>query len=398
MLNVESTFAIQHLTFPSPVGANLEESSSLPSVTVARMQALAVPLLLLALLTTPESSAQPAVNVVPGRCAGCDRPYRLGRFQFVDAMHGWADGFFVVVSGNHISQYGTILHTNDGGKHWAMLKSVETYGVELDPAFWFTGSRGCIAWPVDYDAMGRFICTNDGGRRWRDLPVSLPGTLVHLRFFDSRHGVAAASTSDGARFDVTANGGLTWIDTAVDLAYPDALVFLNPRVGWIAGIRPHDDVIIPRVFSTIDGGETWHAATFPPSTIGNPHDLFFVDSERGWLILWNARKDNARNASVLLQTIDGGHSWKEAPIAAPGGGRLFFQAVRFLSPEVGFVFVTDAGGIAFALATRDGGRTWQKVHLPSVVQSCEIVKNEVWCSSGMDLFQLRPGEAMPASR
>ncbi len=119
----------------------------------------------------------------------------------------------------------------------------------------------------------------------------------------------------------------------------------------MAGVRSDDDNPRTRVFSTVDGGKNWRPATLP-SMAGDPHDLFFADSEQGWLVLWLRN----RGGSVLLQSEDGGRSWKETPIAVPGGERLFFDAVRFLSRDVGYI-LADAGGIASALATRDA-RGW----------------------------------------
>ncbi len=185
------------------------------SATVAVMHAVVFAFLLAALATLKN----PSMKVVHGHCTGCDRPYRLGRFQFVDTLHGWADGFFIADEGEHVTQYSTVLRTNDGGRHWTPVKSVMTYGVDAQPAFWFTGARGCIAGSFGDDETDRFICTNDRGHHWHDLPVTLSGTFVHLQFFDSRRAIGAASTIDGARFVATVDGGLTWKDTPMELSY-----------------------------------------------------------------------------------------------------------------------------------------------------------------------------------
>src|SRR4051812_18238193 len=157
------------------------------------------------------------VEIVHGRCVRCERPFQLGQIQFLDRLEAWAVGFVVSVSNGHISQYSSILHTTDGGLTWRALKSVDTYGVEVEPAFSFIDRRqGWIGWPRA-DGEDRLVRTQDRGRTWRNLHARPEGTPVHLRRFDSQLGVAALSTSKGARFAVTTNGGGKWTNQVIDL-------------------------------------------------------------------------------------------------------------------------------------------------------------------------------------
>ena len=71
--------------------------------------------------------------------------------------------------------------------------------------------------------------------------------------------------------------------------------------------------------------------------------------------------------------------------------------MRFLSPQIGFVFVTDGdilsesdvGKSAAVLWTSDGGTTWHQQPILSSVQSCTRVENEIWCGSKIDLMKFR---------
>jgi photosystem II stability/assembly factor-like uncharacterized protein len=326
-------------------------------------------------------------------------PFQLGQVQFIDALEGWAVGFVVSLSEIHLSQSSTILHTADGGMTWRPLESVETYGVDVEPAFCFIDKqRGWIAWQRP-DAEDRLIQTEDRGRRWRNLHARLEGTLVHLQLFDSRLGVAALSTSNGAHFAGTTNGGITWKDQPVDLPYPDVLLFLNRNIGWYGGSR-NASFFTPRLFLTNNGGESWREASFPENTHGIPHDLFFVRPEHGWLVLWNAGTRNA--GSALLESTDGGETWTVSRVSALVGADRRVNAVRFLSEKVGFVIVgeplaeSEESGIlspstdnAAVLSTVDGGETWQTLALPAAVQSCQVVGGEVWCTSRMDVLKIR---------
>src|SRR5689334_25257676 len=92
--------------------------------------------------------------VVHGHCLGCSYPYKLDQLQFVSRTEGWASAFEVVVSHDHVSQYGALLHTTDGGKTWRPVPGVETYGVEVDPAFWFVDAKnGWVTWPTTSEPL-----------------------------------------------------------------------------------------------------------------------------------------------------------------------------------------------------------------------------------------------------
>jgi photosystem II stability/assembly factor-like uncharacterized protein len=318
-----------------------------------------------------------AIAVVHGHCVHCLRPYKLGEMQFVGPANGWATAYYTAVSDGHVSQYTALVHTLDGGKHWRPVPDIETY--QIEPAFWFLDSKiGWVTWPevVREDYL---IRTRDGGRTWRNLRA--PGFRVHLRFFTERSGVGAESTSEGALFCSTTNGGIKWREQPVDLVYPDVFQFLNANIGWLGGVAPHsDDVFRPRILYTLDGGRTWSHSSMPAGIQGDPHDMFFVDQMHGWLILWNGIPTHT---NTLLRTVDGGQSWQQVPMS-----HQQLDAVRFLSDRTGFVFVAD-GDTGAVLSTTDGGETWQRQSLPSPIQSCTIVEDEIWCGAGMDLVKVK---------
>jgi len=332
-----------------------------------------------------------AIAIVHGQCVHCDRPYRLSDMQFLSRTDGWATAFYVAVTGEHVSQYGVVVHTTDGGKRWTQVPDVETYQVE--PAFSFFDSKsGWVSWPVASTAEVHLIRTRDGGRSWRNAHA--PGYLPHLRFFTERLGVATIATSEGARFALTTNGGADWEEQVMDIASTDVLQFLNRNVGWLAGTKTQNDEWLPRVFYTSNGGRSWSSASMPDGVRGEVHDMFFVDDMHGWLILWNG---GPKNLNTLLGTVDGGKRWQVDLHPEFQRSDRQLDAVRFLSPRIGFVFVTDGdilsesdvGKSAAVLWTSDGGSTWHQQPLPSSVQSCTKVENEIWCGSRIDLMKFR---------
>jgi photosystem II stability/assembly factor-like uncharacterized protein len=344
-------------------------------------------ILLIALATLWPQSSVPTLDWIKGRCVDCPPHYQLADFQFLTRTDGWASAFVVTVADGHVSQYSRVVHTTDAGHTWNAVNGVETYGVDVQPAFWFIDAReGWLAWPTTFEPLVHFRRTVDGGRTWRRLSSEFPGSPVHLRFFDARTGCVAVSTAEGPRFGTTATAGSTWQfggDPRVSrLGYPDVLFFLNPKSGWLGGRE---------LLRTSDGGASWQEGRLSINVGATFRDLFFLDANHGWAILW---KDET---STLIRTDDGGRTWNPTP-SQPSRTAGLLTAVRFLSPTSGVAFLRpleDAGagrpaGGGEMLTTADGGHTWQMHELPGVVQSCQIVFGEVWCTSGMNMIRIRP--------
>lgn len=347
-----------------------------------------IALLALATLLPQARSSEQPIGRVHGRCAECPPGYELGDFQFLTPAVGWADASVIAVANGHVSQYTRVVHTADGGRTWRAVHRVETYGVDIEPAFWFTTPQdGWLAWMTNNEPLNHFRRTLDGGRTWRTVSSDLPGLPVHLRFFDARTGCVAVSAIDGPRFGTTTTGGSAWLfrkDPLVSsLGYPDVLFFLNSKTGWLGGRT---------LLRTSDGGASWQDGRLPPDIGGQFQefrDLFFLDPDHGWAIGWN------EGTSVLIRTDDGGRTWirmAQQPSRAAG----LLDAVRFVSLTSGVAFlgpIEDAGGHlqgrAQMLTTADGGQSWQPHELPRAVQSCQVMSGEVWCTLGMDMIHVR---------
>lgn len=356
---------------------------------------VAIGALLVTATKSTQSSPSISVTIVAGRCVGCQHDYSLGRFAFVSANEGWSTAFAVHTDGGHVSQWSGVVHTRDSGRTWRSLRDVETYGVDGEPALSFFSTKlGWIGWFTPSDPMEHLQRTVDGGSRWTRLPTTGERHWVFLDFLDQASGYGVISTPGGPRFGRTRNGGVTWsVDdkTLPEIAYPDEMQFLNADVGWIAGSSKSGNAIAPALLRTVDGGTTWHEALFPVGLRGNARDLFFVDEQHGWMVVWNTPD------TAFVRTTDGGKTWTEQltwKAAAPASS---VYAVRFLSPTTGLLIAgpditsDDSGqrGHPAALITRDAGASWSRQDLPAPVASCETVAGEVWCGSGMGLLKIR---------
>lgn len=128
--------------------------------------------------------------------------------------------------------------------------------------------------------------------------------------------------------------------------------FLDENHGWMIA-APDDRNIL--LYSTSDGGQTWHEILTLPNEPGwFPYSLQFLDSQQGWIVVKEMTGSNF-SAGRLLRTLDGGKNW--LPLDLPIG-----EAVSFITPNAGWIVGGVSGKEIYR--TRDGGQTWSPVPLP----------------------------------
>ena len=86
-------------------------------------------------------------------------------------------------------------------------------------------------------------------------------------------------------------------------------------------------------------------------TDANPLDIGFVDSQNGFLI---------GTDRLILETNDGGSTWKERLLDIPSEGNFRMISIDFLENE-GWI----AGQPGLILHTNDGGKNWNRLDLGS---------------------------------
>jgi photosystem II stability/assembly factor-like uncharacterized protein len=121
-----------------------------------------------------------------------------------------------------------------------------------------------------------------------------------------------------------------------------AVHFADEQRGWAAG----DSGVVWR---TRDGGQSWEQMAGLRGVSVN--HLYFADAEAGWMIgqTRDANQNATRLQTVLLQTTDGGRTWKTQEV--PGIVR-----VQFVNAREGWA----VGDNAALLKTSDGGASWQR--------------------------------------
>jgi photosystem II stability/assembly factor-like uncharacterized protein len=294
---------------------------------------------------------------------------------FVDPQHGWAVG-----------DRGTILHTDDGGRHWHLQRS--GVACRLESVCFLDSQHGWAAGgyshPYTHTSTGVLLATRDGGRNWHHNTQLLLPALRRIRFFDRQHGWAIGCRS--AMFPsggfVTDDGGrsfrpLSGEKTAGWLAAD----FLDLNTGALAGRRGS--------VAMVRRGRV-QPAPFGELGLRNLRQLKLAAPVRGWLV---------GDGGLVMTTGDLGASWQTPPGGLPQEMARQFDfaalAVRgpkcwvagspgtrvFHSPDAGrtwssvatgaqvpihaLCFVDDehgwaVGALGTILATDDGGRSWRR--------------------------------------
>jgi len=147
----------------------------------------------------------------------------------------------------------------------------------------------------------------------------------------------------------------TWIRrTSGTMAWLHAVYFLDQNRGWVAGSSG-------TLLETIDGGQTWRKLL--PLTKDNLRDVYFADEKTGWLVAERDAlklKTNDEPQSYLLKTEDGGFSWRRVFLGGSGINARLVRAV-FADAERGWVF----GETGVVFATRDCGAHWIRQPSPT---------------------------------
>ena len=297
----------------------------------------------------------------------------LSGIFFVDHLNAWACGDF-----------GTILHTTDGGESWIEQERVtesrlqDIHFINTDIGFAVTGrgeilgtTNGGAEWEVQYNdeayylnavhtassetafavggghnisgTYGSIFFTNDRGETWQPIITEWDkGIMNDITFVDSLQGWACGL--DGV-IKHTTDGGVTWSDQTLDAEHIIQLLsFTDSEEGWAIGYGAPSSEYNVVLLKTIDGGDHWFMqSSFPYIT---PKKLSFVDNQRGWMIA----EEYPSNEVVLMATTDGGQNWEVQPLMTAGT----IQAGFFLGEGMDWL-VGDGGLMMFS---SDDGMNW----------------------------------------
>ena len=236
-------------------------------------------------------------------------------FRDVDAFD--AETAYLLAIGE--GERSRIYKTTDGGRNWTLQFQNRRAGAFYDcMAFWDKTRGLALSDPVD----GRFLVvrTEDGGRTWKEIEATgMPGALA------GEGGFAASGTC-----------------VATD----------GKSDAWFGTGGPSG----PRVFRSIDGGQTWVTSPAPLARgrTAGVFSLSFWNGLQGAAVGGDYTKEKEAEGNAAL-TLDGGRTWQA--VGAAGRPRGYRSCVAHLPGNDGLKLI--AVGPSGSDYSIDGGRTWQ---------------------------------------
>jgi hypothetical protein len=194
-------------------------------------------------------------------------------------------------------------------------------------------------------------------------------TINDFAFPSAQYGIAVGYIAEGKHEEpteiISIDGGERWTPSPLK-EMPVSLFFLNERLGWM--------VTTKGLWRTTEMGRNWVKLPKPP---GDLLRVCFTSEKDGYAV--GVKK-------LVLQTHDGGDSWKVVKEAADQPGDPQYSAyvwVAFADPKIGLITganmpprrfapyypdwldpaatlrMRDVPHLSYSLVTLDGGETWR---------------------------------------
>ncbi len=261
----------------------------------------------------------------------------------MDRLYGWAVGDF-----------GTIIHTSDGGDNWIVQDSKTENGI-VDVFFLNRNLGWASAWNYTNIPFSTLLLkTTDGGLNWTAEPYREDNLLTNaILYLDSLNGWMV---SDPHAIVRTNDGGITWehveIDT-VNLALFPVLSqqFFDEQYGFACGGRRDMAGV---TWKTSNDGDKWYPIRAEDAPADPIQEIHTIDS----LNVIGIGGDIEGSYGIdVIRTSDGGVFWEYETLIHRGVPYdLDFKS----DTEVWAPLGSDR---AFIVST-DAGTTWVQIPTP----------------------------------
>ncbi|GAB4332954.1 MAG: hypothetical protein OHK0038_08900 [Flammeovirgaceae bacterium] len=241
-------------------------------------------------------------------------PNYLRDVKMADVNNVWAVGDF-----------GTIIHTTDGGNTW----NIQTSGT--------TNRLNSLAVISSTEAIaignnGTILRTTDG-INWSSISLGATTNLQDIYAFSSS---AWIIVGDGGKIYKTTNTGTSFNTiTSPTSSHLLGIHFPDATNGYIVGVSGV-------ALKSTNAGDNWVSLT--TSQTYNLNDVFFTDANTGFAV-------GGSSNNRVLKTTDGGNIWSETilPYSSDAAYDVFFE-----NANNGYV----VGGLDRFYRTTDAGTTW----------------------------------------
>ena len=288
---------------------------------------------------------------------------RTDDIWFNDALTGWA-----------VNSDGKVYKTEDGAENWNDQEMFADSYLRC-----VTFSSDLNGWIGTLSGPHRLYRTQNGGESWipvTGLPDNAPGRICGLIAVNDEVVFAAGTNYPNENAGVlrTTDGGNLWqvLDLGVEPALLVDIYFTDPLNGWVVGgidevNHPDRDTtrrdVIPAVFATRDGGETWTNVVAANAEFGE-----FPRGEWGWKFQKLSEEtflvslENFLDGAIL-RTDDGGASWERLQINDQQRNANL-EGIGFIDADHGWVGgwgdLNFQGG--YTSETKDGGKNWKNAN------------------------------------
>ena len=278
-------------------------------------------------------------------------------YDFVSANTGWA----LVVGSQPGPARSFVYRTTDGAKHWNVQLTAYSANQGVAGIQFFDSNRGVVS----IGSPGQLYRTSDAGTHWDSVSIP-PYEVDEIRFSDPANGWLLASEPDPGslqHFFATTDAGGTWTELAspgwsgsADRGRIGGLQFRRGGEGWLGAAAPQ-----PTVYSTVDGGASWHPHVLPRIPQANPDPLSrqvfafytYVSLLPGaGVIAIVDYPEGGADKSFAYTSLDGGSTWHSA--APPPGG----AASDFVFQDSAHWWATPLGTL---WKSSDAGRSWNRI-------------------------------------
>jgi photosystem II stability/assembly factor-like uncharacterized protein len=208
---------------------------------------------------------------------------------------------------------------------------------ELTQVYFFNKDSG---WAV---GSGVWYRTTNGGEVWESKPSPSGFAVAHMLDFNTAYAFR------GKYVIHTTDQGVTWIDTGN--------ANFNTNIGKVYALDKDTIFALEKYYSrSIDGGKTWVRTDLYPYGVDDAQKVFFLDSQRGYIVGGIAGCGNGR--SGISETTDGAKSWHSLCTQNKIKPQINYLYGVFAKDK----FIIAVGEYGAIILSRDQGSTWDTTY------------------------------------